>query len=91
MADKWSYWAIRVYYDDLPKRSRRKGRDWYIDWADGDVWIGFNEIMDKIGEQGWEIFSVTADDWNTPAGYVRAYRIFAKKPTKDEGQQDDLN
>jgi hypothetical protein len=79
VSEEWSYRAFRVRHGDIPKRARYKGMDWYIEFSDGDIWIGFDEIMNKLGEKGWDIFSVTADFWGSD-GNVRAYMLFAKKP-----------
>jgi hypothetical protein len=58
--------------------------DWTATFGDAQ-WDGWQEILDHLGKQGWEIISVVVEDQSensvATSGRTEAYRLFCKRPS----------
>jgi hypothetical protein len=58
--DKWEYQTIVISWGKDSK-----------DWVENHI-VGFSNILNHYGEQGWELVNLVSRDWNS-ASYQGAY------------------
>jgi hypothetical protein len=85
---QWEYstFLVRRHQQTRSSTQHQPRYDWAA--AFGDVqWDGWQEILDNIGKQGWEIISVVIEDQSensvATSGRTEAYRLFCKRPGID--------
>jgi hypothetical protein len=74
---QWRYWTIAAYLERHEVSRKKVEWDWTVDFSDGR-WIGLDQILDKLGEQGWEIISVIHQP--SHLDNREFYRFFCKRP-----------
>lgn len=83
MTAQWDYRMVYVVWDHTRESTRRNPRlDWVVTFTD-TRWEGWNEILNNLGDQGWEIFQIDKQvdsNMGTSTGAPKSYTIFAKKP-----------
>jgi hypothetical protein len=81
MASQWEYRQIFVRWDKVPRSSWRRDyeEDFIAELSEG-TWLGWHNILDNLGRQGWEVFNIIDCQRNPTNGFVMGYAVFAKRP-----------
>jgi hypothetical protein len=83
---QWDYitFLARRHQQTRASTQQRPRYDWAATFGD-EQWDGWQEILDHLGKQGWEIISVVVEDQSensvATSGRAEAYRFFCKRPT----------
>lgn len=82
MGAQWVYEDWQVTYAESQKSTEQERQwTWCVHFADGSQWDGWREILTRIGNSGWEIFSIVpiTKAISTTVSATKGYHIFAKK------------
>jgi hypothetical protein len=84
VTSQWEYRTILVRRHQETRGSTKSQPkfDWVASF--GNVqWDGWDEILHKVSDQGWELLSVVIEDQSTNSvattGRTEAYRLFCKR------------
>ena len=85
MNTQWEYRTpVPTWYYTRESSKQHPPFDWVVQFADGSQWDGWSEILDNLGNQGWEVFSVVVQEQTGHGGAdrIRAaqFRVFPKRP-----------
>ena len=74
---KWEHRVILVRWEPSHKT-------WVATFSDGVQIVGFEQVLDHFGSEGWELVSVVGTTWAARAavgaGVFRTYRAIFKRP-----------
>jgi hypothetical protein len=86
MSSLWAYWTFVVAWSETTNSTKRHpDYDWCV-WLSDSQLTGWDEILNHISENGWEIVSVVGvDEIRTGSamnvsGGTNSFRFFVKKP-----------
>ena len=80
--DSWEHRTVYI---------SRVGGEWQVDYGNGDVLTGLDQILDEYGSKGWELVTLLPQSWRTESGQfgpyeVNAYRGVFKRRTAQTPQ-----
>jgi len=76
--DKWEYQTLVVLIDNV--KGTKRDRDWVVNYSDGSQTVGFEKILNKYGELGWELVNVVVEhSLGEGSASTDQYRLFFKK------------
>lgn len=76
--DKWEYQTLVVLIDNV--KGTKRDRDWVVNYSDGSQTVGFEKILNKYGELGWELVNVVVQNsLGEMSTSTNQYRLFFKK------------
>jgi hypothetical protein len=75
--DQWAYRTVRVHWERRDPVTQTGAGDWVARFGDFE-WIGWDQILNNLSDEGWDIFNVVMD--SLIQGQVNSYRIFGKRP-----------
>lgn len=76
--DKWEYLTYYIKYDAI------KHKNWILEFTDAPPITGLNNILDKYGEQGWELVNLVPEyldalQWQWASTEVKGFRAVFKR------------
>jgi hypothetical protein len=80
--DKWEYRTVFVSYAHIrgSKGLFKMEKDWVVNYSDGSQTVGFEKILNKYGELGWELVNVVVEhSLGEGSASTDQYRLFFKK------------
>lgn len=86
---KWEYF-ITSHSDERrpnngPKRVHHRG-DFHIEWK-----ISFEEWLNKLGEEGWEVVASAGAGWGTRGKSSSHFKIILKREKLSDFDDDDYD